>query len=82
MSHITITIDGDTLMDADPGSWRSTPPDIEALKLKSGGQPWGIALMGAVAEAATLSMANLPATDTTIVVTTRDNGWTLDVEKS
>ncbi|MDO3206618.1 MFS transporter [Mycobacteroides abscessus] len=82
MSHIRIIVDGDTLMDADPGNWRSTPPDIESLKLKTGGQPWGIALMGAVAEAATLSMANLPATDTTIVVTTRDNGWTLDVEKS
>ncbi len=82
MSHITITIDGETIMDADPGTWRSTPPDVEALKLKSSGQPWGIALMGAVAEAATLSMANLPATDTTIAVTTRNNGWALDVEKS
>ncbi|CPX29539.1 Hypothetical major facilitator transporter [Mycobacteroides abscessus] len=81
MAHITITIDGDTLMDADPGSWRSTPPDIESLKLKTGGQPWGIALMGAVAEAATLSMANLTGTDTAIMVTTRDNGWTLEVQR-
>lgn len=81
MSHITITVDGDTLMDADPGSWNSTPPNIDSLKLKLGGQPWGIALIGAVAEAGTLSMANLPGTDTTIVVTTRDNGWTLDVQR-
>lgn len=82
MAHIEIVVDGEVLMSGDPGSWRSTPPDIESLKLKTGGQPWGIALMGAVAEAATLSMANLPATDTTIVVTTRDNGWTLDVSRA
>ena len=79
MSHIRITVDDTTIMDADPGTWTHTPPDINTLKLKAGNQPWGLAVMATVAEAATLVMAGKPARDTTITITTDADGWTMDV---
>lgn len=80
MSHIRITVDDTTIMDADPGTWRQTPPDINTLKLKAGSQPWGLAVMATVAEAATLAMAGKEGRDTTITITTDTDGWTMDVE--
>lgn len=80
MSHIRITVDNTVLMDADPGTWTHTPPDINTLKLKAGNQPWGLAVMATVAETATLAMAGKPARDTTITITTDDDGWTIEVE--
>lgn len=79
MSHIRIEVDGDVLMSADPGTWTHTPPDINGLNLKAGNQPWGLAVMATVAEAATLVMAGKPARDTTITITTDTDGWTMDV---
>lgn len=79
---IRITVDGQTIMDADPGEWRTTPPDIDSLKLKAGTQPWGLAVMGTVAEAATLAMAGKSCGDTTIAITSRATGWSMDVERS
>lgn len=79
MSHIKITVDGKTLMDADPGTWRDTPPDIPALQQRSAGEPWGLAVMGAVAHAATMGMLG-KAGDTTITITTRGNGFTMEAD--
>lgn len=81
MANIRITVDDTVLMDADPGTWTQTPPDINTLKLKAGNQPWGLAVMASVAETATLTMAGKPVTDTTITITTRDGGWTMDVQR-
>lgn len=80
MSHIKITVDGKTLMDADPGTWRHTPPDIPDLRRQSGGQPWGLAVMGAVAHAAALTQAGRHVGDTTMTITTRKGAWTMDVQ--
>lgn len=80
MNHIRITVDGTTIMDADPGTWRQTPPDINSLKLKAGSQPWGLAVMATVAETATLAMANKTGRNTTITIATQADGWTMDVE--
>ncbi|CPR78950.1 Hypothetical major facilitator transporter [Mycobacteroides abscessus subsp. abscessus] len=81
MSNIKITVDGKVLMDTDPGKWRSTPPDIPDLKRQSGGQGWGLAAMVTLAQAGTLAELGQPIGDTTMTITTRANGWTLDVEQ-
>lgn len=80
MSHIQITVDGKTLMDADPGTWRSTPPDIPALQRQTGGEPWGLAVMGAVAHAATLAMVGQSTGDTSITIATRAGGFTMEAD--
>jgi hypothetical protein len=80
MSHIKITVDGKTLMDADPGTWRETPPDIPALQSQTGGEPWGLAVMGAVAHAATLAMVGQSVDDATIAVTSRPGGFTMEAD--
>lgn len=81
MSHIKITVDGKTLMDADPGTWRSTPPNIPDLKRQSGGQGWGLAVMATLAQTATLAELGQSTGDTTMTITTRAKGWSLDVEQ-
>ncbi len=81
MSHIKITVDGKTLMDADPGSWRATPPAIPDLKRQSGGQGWGLAVMATLAQTATLAGLGQDTGNTTMTITTRAKGWTLDVEQ-
>ncbi|SHS60373.1 MFS transporter [Mycobacteroides abscessus] len=81
MSNIKITVDGMALMDTDPGKWRSTPPDIPDLKRQSGGQGWGLAVMVTLAQAGTLAELGQPIGNTTMTITTRANGWTLDVEQ-
>lgn len=80
MSHIKITVDGKTLMDADPGTWRDTPPDIPALRQRSGGEPWGLAVLGAVSNVAAPAMAGLPTGDVTITITTRPGGFTMEAD--
>lgn len=75
MSRIRIIIDGDTVMDADPGTWTHTPPDLDALKLQSTTppQPWMQSVMFALADIATKAFAGQTQTDS-------KGGWTLDVE--
>ena len=80
MSHIRITVDGNVLMDVDPGEWSTTPPDIARLKLSGEGQPWMLAIMASVAKAATLALAGKAGQDTAIGVTTRPAGWTMSVD--
>jgi len=50
VSHLKVVVDGEVLMDADPGTWSSEPPDLESLKgaLASRGgenQPWMMSIL-------------------------------------
>jgi hypothetical protein len=81
MSNIKITVDGKILMDADPGAWRSAPPNLPDLKRQSGGQGWGLAVMATLAQTATLAQLGQPTGNTTMTITTHAKGWTLDVEQ-
>lgn len=75
MSHLTITVDGDTLMDGDTGDWTYNPPQQVMNQLN--GQtvkPYSRALLVAMADHA------LASRNATITITTRDGGWTLDVQ--
>lgn len=85
MSNIRITIDGNLVMDSNPGQWSTTPPDIEGLKLEGGGntpEPWMQAIMITLARVATEALAGAKAGDTAITATTRKGGWTLDVDQA
>ncbi|AIT14578.1 hypothetical protein SEA_TAPIOCA_69 [Mycobacterium phage Tapioca] len=76
MSHIRVTLDGNTIMDGDPGQWATKPPAIADLELRAASgnpEPW-VQILTAFARAA------VTGRNTTITATTRDNGWTLDVE--
>lgn len=76
MSRIRLTIDGDTIMDGDLGQWQNKPPEslTQHLDPTANLQPWAKAAMLAIVQAA------LEKRDTAITVTTRDRGWTLDVD--
>lgn len=76
MSRIRLTIDGDTIMDGDLGQWHNKPPEslTQHLNPAANPQPWAKAAMLAIVQAA------LEKRDVVIVVTTRDGGWTLDVD--
>lgn len=56
-NHITITVDGDTIMDTTPsaGQFLNTTPDMEALTLKGGAatnpELWFLAILPDVAQA-------------------------------
>ncbi|AWH14491.1 hypothetical protein HWB60_gp097 [Mycobacterium phage TChen] len=86
MTNIRITIDDKTLMDADPGTWTTTPPDIETLKQHLGGidepEPYMQAIMLTLAKVATLAMVGKQQPNTTIAVTTRPTGWTLSIDET
>ena len=78
MAHISITIDGKTVMDGHTGQWQERPPDFIAQQLeamKTGNtqpSPWMRAVMLVVAEAA------MTDNYTAVEVTTNGNaGWTL-----
>ncbi|AVP42386.1 hypothetical protein SEA_PIPER2020_94 [Mycobacterium phage Piper2020] len=75
---IHIEVDGKVLMHSDPGQWTTTPPDIPAVQKAGPNEPWMLPIMTALAKAATLTMAGKKHSDTTIAVTTRPTGWTLD----
>jgi hypothetical protein len=83
MSNIRIAIDGKTVMDSDPGQWSTQPPDLASLQNLGGGaqpQPWMQAIMITLAKVATEAMAGVKGGDTSIEVTTRAGGWTMDVQ--
>ncbi|AXQ65015.1 hypothetical protein HWC44_gp102 [Mycobacterium phage ThetaBob] len=86
MTNIRISVDDKVLMDADPGTWTTTPPDIESLKQHLGGvdepQPYMQAIMLALAKVATYAMVGKQQPSTTIAVTTRPTGWTLSVDET
>lgn len=75
MSLLKVTIDGQTAMDGDLGEWSSNPPSLvtEVLKNNITPKPWMRCLMLVIAE------AGMTGKDTTVDVTTSDNGWTINV---
>ncbi|AEL19986.1 hypothetical protein CL81_gp67 [Mycobacterium phage Charlie] len=76
MSHIRVTIDGNTIMDGNPGQWATKLPAIADLELRatSGNpEPW-------VQILTTFARAAAAGRDATITATTDTNGWTLNVE--
>ena len=76
MSHIRVILDGNTIMDGDPGEWTAKPPAITDLELRAKSanpEPW-------VQILTTFARAAVAGRDATITATTRDTGWTLDVE--
>ncbi|OMC52537.1 hypothetical protein A5742_16445 [Mycolicibacterium fortuitum] len=74
MAHIHIEVDGDVLMDGNPGEWTSNPPEMDKLQLKGGTpDPWMVALMPSVANAVTKTLANMPITP---------RHWTLTVDET
>lgn len=84
MSRVKITVDADTLMDADPGTWSVTPPDMDGLKAslaQRGGenQPWMMSILYTIATVAPKVLMGQDAGDTTISVTTRSDGYDMSV---
>ena len=84
MSNFRITVDNTTLMDADPGQWSSTPPDMDTLKTdlaKHGGnnQPWMMSILYTIATVAPKVLMGQNPGDTTIAVTTRADGYDMSV---
>lgn len=74
MTHVRITIDGDTVMDTDISQWNTEPPAITDLKLQAAAdQPWAIPTIQA------LTAAAIRQHDTDIDVTTGDTEFTLHV---
>lgn len=81
MTHVKLTIDGEVQMDGDLGSWSKEPPAVSDLKLKAGvpgsASQWSMAVLQVIAAAAVKRVKS-----TTIEVTTRAGGWTLDVSNA
>lgn len=82
MAKLKITVDGDVLMDSDPGEWRTTPPDLSALPIRAGAQPapWMLTIMDAVNKTAMRAVAGHETGSAEITVTTRAYGWTVDYD--
>jgi hypothetical protein len=87
MANVKIIVDGTTAMDAQvslrQGELPTLPELRTSLEKAAGGkfQPWQMPTLGALS--AVLLESNLKGSipDTTITVTTRKGGWTLDVEQ-
>lgn len=86
MSRIRIVVDGNTVMDTEVTLRQGDLPNMDEIKASltaaAAGtfQPWQLPTVGALS--ATLLEANMRGAtrDTTITVTTRDGGWTLDCD--
>lgn len=86
MANIKIVVDGNTAMDSNVTLRQGDLPTMDqfrdSLQNAAGGQfqPWQLPTVGALS--AILLEANMKGAirDTTITVTTDDDGWTLDVE--
>lgn len=77
MAHTKITIDGDTILDANLSSdWQGKLPDqIQAyLRPDAKPEPWRMALIHEFTQSV---LAGRPLT---VTVTTRDTGYTLDID--
>lgn len=85
MAYIKVTIDGETVLDGESGTWEQRPPDFIAQQLHNmttstnpvPPSPWMRSIMLILAEAA------MTETYASIEVSTRGNaGWSLDVKYS
>ena len=77
MARITLTVDGNTEMDADLGAWNSEPPQILRDQLAANTAPklYMRCVLMVVADAA------MSDTETTIDITTAGNDWTMAVSR-
>jgi len=76
MPNLKIVVNDQVQMNGDLGTWSSEPPFISQQKLAIAtkrDEPWSVAVLSLVAKAATGTPIH------TINITTRDDGWTLDV---
>jgi hypothetical protein len=79
MAYIKVTIDGDTVIDGESGSWEQRTPDFIAKQLHdltsnpnpTPPSPWMRALMLVIAEAA------MTSTYTEVDIKTTGSGWSL-----
>lgn len=76
MPHISVTVDGRPLMDADTERGASSLPQELAAYLRPGArpEPWMKAVLFAIGEAA------MNGQDLRADVTTKPRGWALDVD--
>lgn len=74
MPNVTLTIDGDTVMDIDIATWTAQPPAVADLQLRARKDPWAIPALQAIADAA------ITQRDTRITVQTATTGWAMDVQ--
>jgi putative MFS transporter len=88
MSRIQITADGQTLMDATVGVRKGELPSLDELKTSlsnaAGGtmKPWTVCALQALALSLQPMLVGNTMGDTTITITTREQGWTLDVDSA
>lgn len=75
MTHIKLTLNGDTLMDGDTGGWQRKPPSAIQHLIKPGkaNKPYLQAALAAVVD------ATLRDVDTHIDCTTTSTGWNVRV---
>lgn len=75
MAQIRIVIDGDTIIDKDIGEWTQSLPELQDyLQPDSKPQPWMQAVL------ISLTGAAVRGQPFAAEVTTRPDGWTLNVE--
>lgn len=75
MTHLRLSIDGQTLMDGDLGQWKHNPPTAIQHLIKPGHkpEPYMQAALMALMEAAMRDV------ETSIEVWTKPTGWTVTV---
>ena len=75
MAAITLTIDGEVVINGDLGDWDTNPPQIlrDQLAAHAKPKPWMRCLLIALADAAMMQQ------DATLDVVTGDGTWTLSV---
>lgn len=75
MTHMTVTIDGEKVIDGDLGEWNSNPPEIlrDQLAANATPKPWMRCLLMVIADTA------MSGVDTAVVIATSQSGWTLEV---
>lgn len=77
MAHMTVTIDGNTVMDSPLGDWTANPPEILTEQLAATTTPklYMRCLLILMADAA------LSDTATTVDITTDADNWTMRVQR-
>ena len=85
MSRIAIIIDGNTVMDSQVTLRQGELPNLDDIRktlTPANGtfQPWSATIIGTLGAELLIAKAGGTIPNITITVTTRDTGWTLDVE--
>lgn len=75
MPQVSLTIDGDTVMDIDISTWSSEPPAVADLKLRATEDEWAIPVLQVMAASAARQR------DAAISVRTTASGWEMGVAR-